>query len=258
METQDRAANVRGLRRGIELGMTHIDTAEMYGSGAVEEVVGEAIAGVRDKVFLATKVLPSNASYDGTIAACEKSLRRLRTDYIDLYLLHWPSQHPVAETIKAFEHLKQQGKIKQYGVSNFDTDQMKEAVAIAGPNAIICNQVLYHLEQRAIEHTLLPWCDAHHVTMVAYSPLSAGHFVRPSSPGGAVLEKIAKQHSTTAAQVALAFLLRRPGSAVIPKASSIEHVEQNAKAADLVLDPAELAEIEKAFPLGPKRALPML
>lgn len=259
----DRAASRRdaiaALQRGIDLGMTHIDTAEMYGSGAAEQLVGEAIAGRRDAVFLVSKVLPSNASVRGTIAACERSLKALRTDRLDCYLLHWRGSYPLAETFDAFERLQQDGKILDWGVSNFDTDDLQEALDVAGPNRIACNQVLYHLQERAIEHAVIPWCQRHDVAVVAYSPFGNDAFPAPGSAGGRVLAEIAADHGATPRQVALAFLMRLPGLFTIPKASTPAHAEDNAGAGALVLSAAELARIDAAFPRGPQpRALPMI
>lgn len=258
MEQDDRAGAIAALRRGIDLGMTHIDTAEMYGSGRVEEIVGEAIGGIRDRVFLASKVLPSNASYAGTIQACERSLRFLKTDRLDLYLLHWPGSHPLEETLRAFETLVKDGKILHYGVSNFDVDEMNRAVRIAGADRIACNQVLYNLEERTIEHALLSWCEKHEIAVVAYTPLGAKRFPAPDSAGGRVLAEIARARGTTPRLVALAFLLRRPSVFAIPKSSKVPHVEENAGAASVRLSEADLARIEQAFPLGPWRGLQML
>jgi diketogulonate reductase-like aldo/keto reductase len=259
MEAADEAACIDAIRRGIDAGMTHIDTAEMYGSGAVEALVGKAIAGRRDEVFLASKVLPHNASYAGTLAACARSLKRLGTDRLDLYLLHWPGSHPLAETIRAFKDLRAQGKIRYFGVSNFDEAELSEAVALAGPREIACNQVLYHLLERAIEHRVLPLCEQHGVTVVAYSPFGSGQFPGPSSAGGKVLAAIARAHGVTPRQVALRFLLR-PGSVVtIPKAARAAHALDNAAAGDLALTDEELARLDAAFPLGPDRGtLPVL
>ena len=245
----DRATAVAALRRGLDLGMTHIDTAEMY--GAAEEVVAEAVAGRRDKVFLVSKVLPQNASRDGTIAACERSLARLQTDRLDCYLLHWRGEHPLAETFAAFERLQRQGKIRSWGVSNFDVPDLEEAAKIAGAGRIVCNQVLYHLRERAIEHAVLPWCEQHGVAVVGYSPFGQGHFPGPRSEGGRVLQGIAAAHGATARQVALRFLLRRAPLFIIPKASALDHVMENAGAGDLRLSAAEIAQIDEAFPVGP-------
>ena len=252
-----RPTAVASLRRGLDLGMTHIDTAEMYGDA--ETVVGEAVTGRRDEVFLVSKVLPSNASRAGTVEACERSLARLRTDRLDCYLLHWPGSHPLEDTFAGFERLREQGKILSWGVSNFDVPNLDAAWKAGGEGRIACNQVLYHLEERAIEHAVLPWCEAHGIAVVAYSPFGHGSFPGPSTQGGRVLEEIAGNHGATARQVALWFLVRRPSSFTIPKASSPEHTADNAGASALRLTEAELARIDKAFPLGPRpRRLPML
>ena len=252
---KDRAQAVTALRRGFDLGMTHIDTAEMYGSGAVEELVGEAIAGRRDEVFLVSKVVPQNASRQGTIRACERSLRRLGTDSLDCYLLHWPGNHPLAETIAAFEHLTRDGKIKRWGVSNFDEEDLEEAVRLAGPGRVACNQVLYHLGERAIEHYVVPACERHGVAVVGYSPFGQGRFKPPR-----VLDEIARARGATPRQVALAFLTRHPVTFAIPKAGQIAHVEENAGAGALRLTDEEIRRIDQAFPAGRprRRSLPTL
>ena len=257
IDSGDRTSAVAALRRGLDLGMNHIDTAEMYGDA--ETVVAEAIAGRRDEVFLVSKVLPQNASRSGTVAACERSLARLRTDRLDCYLLHWRGQYPLEDTFAAFEQLRGEGKVLSWGVSNFDEPDLDEALAVAGEGRIACNQVLYHLEQRAIEHAVLPWCEAHRVAVVAYSPLVHGHFPGPRSKGGRVLREIAVAHDATPRQVALSFLVRHPWLFAIPKASSPDHAAENAGAGDLRLTDAELARIDEAFPRGPRpRQLPML
>ena len=259
IEEGDRARAVAALRRGLDEGMGHIDTAEMYGDGLAEEVVGEAIAGRRNEVFLVSKVLPHNASRRGTVAACERSLARLGTDRLDCYLLHWRGPHPLAETIAAFEWLQSQGKILSWGVSNFDVDDLEEAQAIAGEGRITCNQVLYHLQERAIEHAVLPWCEAHGVAVVAYSPFGHDSFPGPRTPGGRALAEIAAAHGATPRQVALRFLVRRPSLFAIPKSSDPDRAAENAGAADLHLSEAELARIDAAFPRGARpRSLPML
>jgi diketogulonate reductase-like aldo/keto reductase len=260
LERAPREAAVAALRRGLDLGMTHIDTAEMYGSGAAERVVGEAIAGRRDEVFLVSKVLPHNASRRGTVAACEASLERLGTDRLDVYLLHWRGPHPLAETVAGFDSLLRAGKILAWGVSNFDVDDLEAIRPLAGANGLVCNQVLYHLRERAIEHAVLPWCERHGVAVVAYSPFGhEGGFPAPGSAGGRVLAEIASAHGVTPRQVALAFLARRPALFAIPKAARAGHAAENAGAGALRLAPAELARIEAAFPLGPApRGLPML
>ena len=253
----ERATAVAALRRGIDLGMTHIDTAEMYGDA--ELVVADAIAGQRDKIFLVSKVLPSNASRRGTITACELSLKRLKTGRLDCYLLHWRGSYPLAETVAAFEQLASSGKIRSWGVSNFDADDLEEMLAVAGNGRIACNQVLYHLGERAIEHAVIPWCEAHGVAVVAYSPFGHNDFPQPRSKAGEVLQKIADVHKATPRQVALAFLTREPCTFAIPKASTPEHAAENAAAGDLLLGDEELAALDKAFPRGPKpRSLPML
>jgi len=253
----DRRRAVAALRRGVDLGMTHIDTAEMYGDA--ELVIADAIAGQRDKVFLVSKVLPSNASRRGTITACERSLKRLNTDRLDCYLLHWRGSYPLAETVAAFEQLVSSGKIRSWGVSNFDADDLEEMLAVAGEGRIACNQVLYHLRERAIEHAVIPWCEAHSVAVVAYSPFGHNDFPQPRSKDGEVLRQIADAHGASPRQVALAFLTREPCLFAIPKASTPEHAAENAAAGDLVLGDAEIASLDKAFPRGPKpRSLPML
>jgi diketogulonate reductase-like aldo/keto reductase len=252
-----RPTAVAALRRGLDLGMTHIDTAEMYGDA--ETVVGEAIAGRRDDVFLVSKVLPSNASLAGTVAACERSLARLRTDRLDCYLLHWPGSHPLEDTFAGFERLREQGKILSWGVSNFDVPNLEAAWKAGGDGRIACNQVLYHLEERAIEHAVQPWCEDHGIAVVAYSPFGHGSFPGPRTSGGRVLDEIAANHGATARQVALRFLARRPSTFTIPKASSPEHAADNASAGPLRLTEDEFMRIDAAFPRGPRpRHLPML
>jgi diketogulonate reductase-like aldo/keto reductase len=257
LDSRGRAAALAALRRGLDLGMMHIDTAEMY--GPAEDLIGEAIAGRRDEVFLISKVLPQHASRRGTVAACEKSLARLRTDRLDSYLLHWRGNHPLADTVEAFEELRRDGKIRSWGVSNFDVRDLEEVCALAGADRIACNQVLYHLEERAIEHAVLPWCERHDVAVVAYSPFGHDDFPGPRTAGGRVLREIATTHRATPRQVALAFLVRRPPLFTIPKASRSEHAAENVAAGDLHLSDDEVARIDEAFPLGaPPRALPTL
>jgi diketogulonate reductase-like aldo/keto reductase len=259
IEQDERGGAIAALRRGLDLGMTHIDTAEMYGSGRAEEIIAEAIAGRRDEVFLVSKVLPQNASEKGTIAACEKSLKRLKTDRLDCYLLHWRGQHALAGTVAAFEKLQSAGKIKSWGVSNFDVDDLEEALALAGPGRIACNQVLYHLRQRGIEHRVLPWCEGHGVAVVGYTPFGRGAFPDSRSEGGRALAEIAATHGATTHAVVLAFLTRRPSLFAIPKAGRAKHTEDNAKAGSLKLSAAEIDRIDRAFPSGkPPRDLPML
>lgn len=263
----DRASAMAALRRGLDLGMTHIDTAEMYLSGGAEEMVGEVIAGRRDQVFLVSKVLPQNASRSGTVKACEGSLARLKTDHLDCYLLHWRGQYPLEDTFAAFEQLRSQGKIRSWGVSNFDVPDLEEAwniveLNVEGPaeeESLVCNQVLYHLHERAIEHAVLPWCETHGLAVVGYSPFGHGRFPKPHTPEGRVLAEIAAAHHATPRQVALRFLVRRPSLFTIPRAIRPEHTEENAGAGDLQLTEDEIARIDQAFPLGPRpRALPML
>jgi diketogulonate reductase-like aldo/keto reductase len=247
---------VAALRRGLDLGMTHIDTAEMYGGGAVEELVGRAIARRRDEVFLVSKALPSHASRKGIVAACDASLARLKTDRLDCYLLHWRGAHPLTETIAGFEQLQRYGKILSWGVSNFDVKGLEEICQIARPS---CNQVLYHLDERAIEHAVLPWCEAQGIAVVAYSPF--GHrdgFPGPRTVRGRALRKIAVAHGATPRQVALRFLVRKSAVFAIPKAATLAHVAENAAAGDLELSDADIAALDVAFPLGEPRDLPML
>jgi diketogulonate reductase-like aldo/keto reductase len=258
MEHDDRAEAIRALRRGLDLGLSHIDTAETYGDGTVEGMVAEAIAGRRREVFLASKVLPSNASRSGTIVACESSLQRLRTDALDLYLLHWPGPHPLEDTLAAFEQLVREGKIRSFGVSNFDVSDLEEAVRIAGPGRIACNQVLYYLSERYAEAELLDVCARHGIALVAYSPFGSGRFPSARSHGGQVLAEIAATHGATPRQIALAFLTRHSNVFAIPKAARVEHVEANAAAAQLRLSAQELREIDEAFPPRKRSELPML
>jgi diketogulonate reductase-like aldo/keto reductase len=251
---------VAAMRRGLDLGLTHIDTAEMYGSGAAECIIADAIAGRRDEVFLVSKVLPGNASKRGTLAACEKSLARLRTDRLDCYLLHWRGAYRLEETIAAFDALVRDGKILSWGVSNFDVDDLDEVAAIAGAGHPACNQVLYHLQERAIEHAVLPWCQRHDTAVVAYTPFGQSRSLFDArTKQGKVLQEIADAHHASARQVALRFLLRHPDAFVIPKASGMAHVAENAGAASLELSAAELSTIDAAFPRGkPRRGLPMI
>ncbi|MGY8661925.1 aldo/keto reductase [Bradyrhizobium sp. UFLA05-109] len=253
----DRKRAIAALQRGLDLGMTHIDTAEMYGDA--ELVIADAIAGRRDEVFLVSKVLPSNASRRGTITACERSLKRLKTDRLDCYLLHWRGSHPLEDTVAAFDELVKAGKIKSWGLSNFDADDLDDILDVAGAGKIACNQVLYHLEERAIEHAVIPWCERHGVAVVAYSPFGHDDFPAATSKGGAVLARIAEAHSATPRQVALSFLTRATTVFAIPKASSAEHAGENAASGDLVLTRDDIAALDAAFPRGSKpRSLPML
>jgi diketogulonate reductase-like aldo/keto reductase len=235
------AREADALRLGVDLGMTLIDTAEMYANGGAEQVVAQAITGIRDQVFIVSKVLPQNASRSGVPAACERSLKRLGTDRIDLYLLHWRGGHPLAETVAAFEALKQAGKIRHWGVSNLDTNDMQELVGVPGGKACAANQVLYHPDSRGIEFDLLPWCIDHGVPIMAYSPL--GHSVRKLL-GSSALKAVAQRHSATPAQVAIAWGLRSGQVISIPKASDAAHVRENAAALDVTLTQEDLAEID--------------
>jgi diketogulonate reductase-like aldo/keto reductase len=256
-ERQGNAAKeAAALRLGIDLGMTLIDTAEMYASGGAEQVVAQAVAGIRDKVFIVSKVLPQNASRSGVPAACERSLQRLKTDRIDLYLLHWRGGHPLAETVAAFEALKAQGKILYWGVSNFDTADMTELQRVPNGAGCAANQVLYHPDSRGIEFDLLPWCAKQGVPVMAYSPL--GHNVRRLL-GSSALQAVAKRHGATAAQVAIAWGMRDGNVISIPKAAETEHVRENAAAADIRLTDEDLAAIDAAHsPPTRKTALDLL
>jgi diketogulonate reductase-like aldo/keto reductase len=255
LDRGDRKRAVAALRHGLDLGMTHIDTAEMYGDA--ELVIADAIAGRRDEVFLVSKVLPSNASRRGTITACERSLKRLKTDRLDCYLLHWRGSYALADTVAAFEELVAAGKINSWGVSNFDAGDLDELKEVSGK--IACNQVLYHLRERAIEHAVIPWCKENGVAVVAYSPFGHDDFPTAGSAPGQLLQKIADAHSATPRQIALAFLTRDESVLAIPKASSAEHAADNAAAGKLTLSAGEIAALDKAFPRGPKpRGLPML
>ncbi|HRD75464.1 MAG TPA: aldo/keto reductase [Hyphomicrobiaceae bacterium] len=247
----DRAAEAKALRAGLDVGLTLIDTAEMYGEGGAEEVVAEAVAGRRDQVFIVSKVYPHNASRAGAIAACERSLARLKTDRIDLYLLHWRGSYPLAETVAGFEALKASGKIRHWGVSNFDVDDMAELAGVAKPGAWAANQVLYHLGSRGIDFDLIPAMAKASVAIMAYSPLGQGAILRNPA-----LAKIAARHTVSPAAVAVAWGLRHPHVISIPKASKLAHVAENAKAADLVLTAEDLAELDRAFP-PPKKASPL-
>jgi len=253
LERDDREAALAALGRGLDLGMSHLDTAELYGSGEVERWLAPLVAERRAEIFLASKVLPENASRRGTVAACERSLERLGTDHLDLYLLHWPGSHPLKETIAAFEELRERGRIHAWGLSNFDEVGLARAIRIAGEGTIACNQVFYHLEERGIEHAVIPYCEEHGIAVVAYSPLGSGTFPGPRSKGGKVLAEIARAHGVSPQQVALAFLIRRPPLFAIPKAAHAEHAEANAAAADLALSEEDAARIDEAFPRGPRR-----
>jgi len=242
-DARHRAEEIATLRLGIDLGMTLIDSAEMYGDGASEELVGEAIAGRRDEVFLVSKVLPSNASRKGTIAACERSLKRLRTDCIDLYLLHWRGRTPFAETIAAFEALQDAGKIRHWGVSNMDVDDMQELARAPGGEMMATNQVLYNLTRRGIEYDLLPQAQAAGLPLMAYSPIEQGRLMHEPE-----LQEIADRHNASAAQIALAWVLRQQGVIAIPKASKQVHVQQNRAALEITLTADDLSQLDDLFP----------
>lgn len=251
-ERQARAdEEVKSLIAGIDLGMTLIDTAEMYAEGGAEEVVGKAINGRRDEVFVVTKVYPWNASFKGTIEACERSLRRMKIDRVDLYLLHWRGNHPLSETVAAFETLSESGKIGAWGVSNFDTDDMEELLAVPGGDGVATNQVLYNLSRRGIEFELLPWCQRRGIPLMAYSPIEQGRLAHNPD-----LIHIAKAHQATPAQVALAYVLDKKGVIAIPKSSHPDRVRENREAASIKLTPADRAALDAAF-LPPKRKKPL-
>jgi len=243
-EDRRRAADeTAAVRLGIELGMNLIDTAEMYGNGHAEEIVAEASKGLRDRLFIVSKVLPYNASQRGVVEACERSLKRLNTDRIDLYLLHWRGSVPLADTLAGFERLRRDGKIRHHGVSNFNTEDMREWVALSGGETVAANQILYNLSRRGPEFELIPWCRERGVAIMAYSPLEQGRMLNNRG-----LREVAARHGATPAQVALAWLLRQEGMIVIPKATKLDHARENRAAADLRLDDEDLAALDRAFP----------
>ena len=243
---------IASLRSGLDLGMTHIDTAEMYGNGRAEEVVAEAIAGRRQEVFLVSKVLPSNASYSETLRACERSLARLKTDWLDLYLLHWKGRYPVADTMRAMEKLAEEGSIRFIGVSNFDLADVQQAESALRHHRLACNQVLYHLGERGIERKLLPYCAGRQISVVAYSPFGHGGGL----PKKRVLADVAAKHGRTARQVVLNWVTRHPAVFAIPKSGNPEHTRENAGGTGWQLDPEDLAAIDRAFP-APDRDMPL-
>jgi diketogulonate reductase-like aldo/keto reductase len=253
LEQSDSKTAIAAVQAALDLGLTHVDTAELYGSGKAESLVGQAIEGRRDEVFLVSKIIPSNASRRGTIKHCEQTLKRLRTDRLDCYLLHWPGSYPLEETIAALEELVAAGKTRAWGVSNFDEDELESALEIAGPGRIACNQVLYHLEERGIEHAVLPWCERNGAALVGYTPFGQNRQFPPRGPGGAVLAQVAERLGKSARQVALAFLTRRSELFAIPKSTSLEHLRDNAGAAKLELSATDIADIDRAFPLGRQR-----
>ncbi|KRB26068.1 MULTISPECIES: aldo/keto reductase [Mesorhizobium] len=253
-DSRRRSTEVDALKLGLDLGVKLIDTAEMYASGGAEEVVAEAIAGRRAETFLVSKVLPSNASRAGVQRACENSLKRLRTDRIDLYLLHWPGSVPLAETVEAFEALKNAGKIRHWGVSNFDTEDMEELAGLPDGGNVQTNQVLYNLVRRGLEFDLAPWSRKRGIPLMAYSPVEQGALAR-----NARLDAVAARHNATAAQIALAWVMHQDGVVAIPKASSQEHVRQNFAALDIKLTGEDLADLDRAFPPPTrKRGLEMI
>lgn len=246
---RDKAAALDALKAGLARGMTHVDTAELYAGS--EEVVGKAIQGRRDEVFLVSKVLPRNASHKGVLNACETSLRKLGTDHLDVYLLHWWSgEHPIEETMRAMGELVDSGKTRFVGVSNLDVEELDAAKSALGRHRLACNQVLYHLGARGIESDVLPWCERNGLAVVGYSPFGSGEFPAPGSKGGQVLAEVAKRHGKTPRQVALAFLTRKPSLFTIPKAEQVEHVEDNAGGA-FELPKEDIARIDEAFPMTP-------
>ena len=251
-----RLAEIAALRLGLDLGMSLIDTAEMYGEGGAEEVVGEAIAGRRDEVFLVSKVYPHNATRRGAIEACRRSLLRLKTDYLDLYLLHWRGTVPLVETLAAFQILKQAGRIRDYGVSNFDLPDMEEAIALPGGDEIVTDQVLYNLKHRGIEWDLLPWCRERGMPIMAYSPIEHSPTEQQGMLDHPRLRLVAARHHATPAQIALAWLLQQEDISVIPKASRTAHVRENREALDLKLTNEDLLELDRAFP-PPRRKMPL-
>ena len=257
VEWSARASEVAALQLGFDLGLALVDTAEMYADGGAEEVVGEAIQGRRDQVFVVTKVLPENASRRGTLAAAERSLQRLRTDRIDLYLLHWDGPHPLEETLEAFEHLRLQGKILHYGVSNFDVRWMQQVVRTRHGERVSANQVFYNLARRGIERRLAPWCLQHGVALMAYSPLEQGRlFGQASRAARRGLERVARRHGVTIPQVALAWTIRNPGIMAVVKAAAAAHVRENAAVLELHLTAEDLEELEAVFPV-PRHDIPL-
>ncbi len=250
-KSSQKQAEITALRLGIDLGMTLIDTAEMYGEGGAEKVVAEAISGRRHEVFLVSKVYPFNASYQGVINACDRSLSRLKTDYLDLYLLHWRGSIPLVETLKGLQHLKQVGKILDYGVSNFDTDDMEEAEALPGGKEIVTNQVLYNLTHRGIEWDLLPWCKQRQIPIMAYSPVEQQAFVNHSQ-----LQDIAVKYNATSTQIALSWLLHQDNVISIPKATNPQHIKENRAALDIKLTAQDFQKLDRSFQ-SPQKKVPL-
>jgi diketogulonate reductase-like aldo/keto reductase len=239
---------VEALRLGLDIGVTHIDTAEMYGNGRVEKLVAEAINGRREEVFLVSKVLPSNASYEGTLKACKQSLKRLETEWLDLYLLHWPGSYPLTETMRAMEKLVDDGMIRFIGVSNFDVNELDAAERALSKHTLACDQVLYHLGYRGIERHILPYCTKRGIAVVGYSPFGHGNFPSPQSPSGRVLAEIAERYGRTPRQVAVNFLTRHPSIFTIPKAGRPDHVKENSVGVGWDMSADDLIAIDRAFP----------
>ena len=248
-----RADEIAALRAAVDLGMTVVDTAEMYGNGAAEELIAEALGDRRRETFLVSKVLPQHATRRGTIAACEASLRRLKTDWLDLYLLHWRGSVPFSDTLEAFNALRRDGKIRHWGVSNLDVDDMEEIAALetSAESRMATNQVLYNLMRRGIEYDVLPWCRDRHIRVMAYSPLEQGRLIRHK-----MVQSIALRRSATPAQIALAWVLRQPGVIAIPKAGTAERVRENRGALDIALEPKDLDDLDAAFK-PPARKIPL-
>ena len=251
-----RQKEIAALRAGIDAGLTLIDTAEMYADGGAEEVVGEALQGRREQVFLVSKVYPWNAGGQKAVTACDASLRRLKTDYLDLYLLHWRGNYSLAETVEAMETLIRQGKIRRWGVSNLDYDDMQELYGVTGGKACATNQVLYHLGSRGIEFDLLPWCQQQQIPVMAYCPLAQAGRLRDDLFNSRAVQYVAHAHQATPAQVLLAWAIRQPGVMAIPKASSVDHVKENAAALALQLSDEAIALLDQAFP-APGRKTPL-
>lgn len=251
-----RQKEIAALRAGIDAGLTLIDTAEMYADGGAEEVVGEALQGRREQVFLVSKVYPWNAGGQKAVTACDASLRRLKTDYLDLYLLHWRGNYSLAETVEAMETLIRQGKIRRWGVSNLDYDDMQELYGVTGGKACATNQVLYHLGSRGIEFDLLPWCQQQQIPVMAYCPLAQAGRLRDDLFNSRAVQDVAHAHQATPAQVLLAWAIRQPGVMAIPKASSVDHVKENAVALALQLSDEAIALLDQAFP-APGRKTPL-
>ena len=248
MENGDEATTIASVHRGLELGLTHIDTAEAYGSGACERFLAKALEGKREQAFVVSKVHPKNATYEGTLEACERSLQRLKTDYLDGYLLHWHEGPPMEETFRAFEKLLEDGKIRTWGVSNFEVHELKHAISLVGEGKIVCNQIEYFISQRANEAELMPYCREHDVTIVAHSPFGDKRFPAPDSEGGQLLAQIGEAHGASARATAIAYLLRTRDVCTIPKAGKIPHLEDNARGLEITLTAEQIADIERVFP----------